>query len=330
MEETYIYEYIWIDGFSKIRSKTRLVNTININLEWTFDGSSTGQGTTSSSDIILKPVKSYIDPFRLHKNSYILLCECLYNSNEPHITNNRNSCDIIDKQTLINECLFGIEQEYIIYNSSTNLPYGWENDKIPKQGPYYCGVGGNVSYGRKIVEEHLSMCIKAGLKICGVNAEVMPSQWQYQIGPLEATECADQLWVSRYILERTAESYNAYISYDPKPFKNLNSSGAHINFSTYKMRTKNKDSMEEIHRVCKCLISTHSDDIIYYGENNKKRYDKCNYAVSDRSASIRIPLYVNKNGYGYIEDRRPSSNMDPYLVIKRILMSVFKYTEINI
>lgn len=60
-----------------------------------------------------------------------------------------------------------------------------------------------------------------------------------------------------------------------------------------------------------------------YGENKGRltglhetsRMDKFSFGVANRAASVRIPSQVaNDNGKGYIEDRRPASDIDPYVV----------------
>ena len=40
--------------------------------------------------------------------------------------------------------------------------------------------------------------------------------------------------------------------------------------------------------------------------------------MSDRGASIRIPISTAKDWKGYLEDRRPASNADPYLITNLI------------
>ena len=337
----YIYEYVWIDAFNKCRSKIKITdicvhsnNAFDL-LQWNFDGSSTGQSTTDKSDIILIPVSYFNNPFDYNQNSYILLCECVHGDlNQPFFTNNRSNLVDLFNQVKNEEPWFGIEQEYIIYDSLTRKPYNWEGrieESVGMQGPYYCSVGGNCAFGREIVNEHMLMCLKANIKICGTNAEVMPSQWEFQVGPLNPIECADQLWVSRYILDRVCEKYNAYIEYHPKPFKNWNGSGCHTNFSTHNMR-QSPDGLKIIVDYCNKLVADHKNTIEHYGLENEKRligihetssYNKCTYGIADRSASIRIPLQVYKNKCGYLEDRRPASNCDPYLVIYHILKKLF-------
>ena len=53
-----------------------------------------------------------------------------------------------------------------------------------------------------MVEAHLEACLDAGLGISGINAEVMPGQWEFQVGPLSPLDVSDQLWVARWLLYR--------------------------------------------------------------------------------------------------------------------------------
>ena len=58
------------------------------------------------------------------------------------------------------------------------------------------------------------------------------------------------------------------------------------------------------------------------GDHETQSIDQFSYGVSDRGASIRIPWQVNVAGKGYIEDRRPNANMDPYVVANLITDTV--------
>ena len=79
-------------------------------------------------------------------------------------------------------------------------PYRWPKQGYPgPQGPYYCAVGGNNVYGRDVVEAHYRACMYAGIQISGTNAEVMPAQWEFQVGPCEGIEMGDQLWMARLV-----------------------------------------------------------------------------------------------------------------------------------
>ena len=332
-----VAEYIWIDG-ENLRSKIKIFHSEILNFpEWNFDGSSTDQSVTKDSDLFLKPVYSCKNPFfkKLEK-SYIVLCQVMNPDGTPHETNNYHKLYNFIQHNLkisYNDSWFGIEQEYIILDKNGNA-FDIDNicnDKIEyNKNQHYCSVGTGKAMGRQIAEEHMLMCMEAEIKICGINSEVTGSQWEFQIGPLNAYDVSNQLWIARYILNKIAEKYNAIITFDPKPFKNLNGSGAHTNFSTIEMREKN--GIKQIYEAIDKLSKTHIEHIKVYGKNNDKRLigtnetaniDTFSYGSCDRSSSIRIPLNVLKDKCGYLEDRRPAANMDPYLVTERILKTVF-------
>lgn len=324
-----LLEYIWIDGFEQVRSKNRIINTyikdVNKLPLWNFDGSSTGQASGKHSDIILKPVRIYNNPFAKFE-SYLVLCECLNKDLTPHITNTRHNCLNTEG------CLFGIEQEYTLFDRY-DKPYNWMRHDNPGkggQGPYYCSVGGDRAFGRYISQEHLDLCIEAGVNICGTNAEVMASQWEYQIGVCDALLVSDDLWISRYILHRVTEKYNCYATFFPKPKEgDWNGTGGHTNFSTKEMREPN--GIDAIYAACEKLKLKHSEHMLVYGKNNDKRlsghHETSNihnftYGVGDRGGSVRIPIHVFNDKCGYLEDRRPASNLDPYLVTNMMIKTI--------
>ena len=236
-----------------------------------------------------------------------------------HASNTRAHLREIEEKFSKENIWFGIEQEYTFFEGRN--PLGWPEGGYPApQGPFYCGVGADEAFGREIVEDHLDLCLEAGLELSGINAEVMPGQWEYQIGPLGPLEVADQMWVSRWLLYRISEDYGVSATLHPKPVKgDWNGAGAHINFSTQSMREKG--GLKVIEDACEKLSKKHDEHIAVYGAHNEERLtgdhetqsiSEFSYGVSDRGASIRIPMQTSNDGYGYLEDRRPSSNMDPY------------------
>ena len=318
-------EYIWMDGHThtqKLRSKTKIlskkISSVSELPEWGFDGSSTNQAEGNFSDCLLKPVWLCKDPIR-GKENILVMCEVMNADGSVHASNTRAHLREIEEKFSKEKVWFGIEQEYTFFEGRN--PLGWPEGGYPApQGPFYCGVGADEAFGREIVEDHLDLCLEAGLELSGINAEVMPGQWEYQIGPLGPLEVADQMWVSRWLLYRISEDYGVSATLHPKPVKgDWNGAGAHINFSTQSMREKG--GLKVIEDACEKLSKKHDEHIAVYGAHNEERLtgdhetqsiSEFSYGVSDRGASVRIPMQTSNDGYGYLEDRRPSSNMDPY------------------
>lgn len=326
-------EYIWLDGYKptqSLRSKTKIEKDFSGELEdcpnWSFDGSSTEQAPGGSSDCVLKPVFIVPDPQR--KDAYLVMCEVLSADGKPHESNGRATIEDDD-----NDFWFGFEQEYFLWDPETNKPLGFPAGGYPgPQGPYYCSVGAKNAYGREIVEEHLDACLDAGLNVEGINAEVAAGQWEFQIFAKGAKRAGDEIWVARYLLERIGERYGVAINWHCKPLGQLdwNGSGMHANFSNEVLRTANSKATFE--KICEAFRPVVKEHIAVYGADNDQRLTgkhetasihDYSYGVSDRGASIRIPLYsVQKGWSGYLEDRRPNSAADPYKVAARIIKTV--------
>lgn len=327
--------YIWIDGTGQgLRCKTRTLEKYPSSPDelpvWNFDGSSTAQAVGHDSDVYMKPVAIYPDPMVLGENC-LVMCETQDKDGKPHPTNYRSSCAQVMKKVEETQPWFGIEQEYTLLDLD-GYPFGWPKGSFPgPQGPYYCAVGANRVYGRQVAEAHYKACLYAGIAVGGINAEVMPGQWEYQVGPTEGIKMGDDLWVARYIMDRVCEDLGVICSLDPKPMPgDWNGAGAHCNFSTVAMREAG--GIKYINEAIEKLSKEHSRHIILYdptgGEDNKRRLtgahetahiDRFNAGVAHRGASIRIPRQINKDGCGYLEDRRPSSNCDPYLVTESLV-----------
>ena len=325
------FEYIWLDGYQpepNLRSKTKILDfdtfdgDVNQLPEWSFDGSSTLQAEGHSSDCLLKPVAAYPDAAR--KNGWLVVAEVLNPDGTPHVSNTRATIDDDSE-----DYWFGFEQEYVFMQNGS--PLGFPEKGYPKpQGPYYCAVGyGNVA-GRDIVEEHLDACLDAGLSITGINAEVMLGQWEYQCFGKGPRKASDDLIISRYLRHRIAEKYGVIVELHPKPIKgDWNGSGLHTNFSNVEMREVGGEEL--FTAICEAFAPMHQEHIEVYGSSNNERLtglhetqsiDKFSYGVSDRGASIRIPVSTAQTWKGYLEDRRPASNADPYRVSARIIKTV--------
>lgn len=204
---------------------------------------------------------------------------------------------------------FGIEQEYTIMslNGSNPWPLGFPSNGYPSpQGPYYCSVGGENSFGRRFSDALIFKCLKAGLTVSGTNAEVMCGQWEIQVGPVKGIDMADQLWLMRYIMNRVAEDFNVKVDIRPKPIKgDWNGSGCHTNFSS--TSTRNDVGMKNIKEQLERLSTCHEKCVLFYGARNYERLTGLHetsslaffsYGVANRGASVRIPRTTDRDGKG--------------------------------
>nr|GLL35311.1 glutamine synthetase cytosolic isozyme [Ipomoea trifida] len=328
-----IVEYIWIDGTglglrSKARTIPKAVKDPSELPKWNYDGSSTGQAPGEDSEVILYPQAIFRDPFR-RGNNILVMCDAYTPAGEPIPTNKRyNAAKIFNHPDVVaEEPWYGIEQEYTLLQKDVKWPLGWPVGGFPgPQGPYYCGIGADKAFGRDIVDSHYKACLYAGINISGINGEVMPGQWEFQVGPSVGISAGDEVWVARYILERITEIAGVVLSFDPKPIPgDWNGAGAHTNYSTKSMR--NDGGFEVIKKAISKLGLKHKEHIAAYGEGNERRLtgrhetasiDKFSWGVANRGASVRVGRDTEKEGKGYFEDRRPASNMDPYVVTSMV------------
>ncbi|OAF70327.1 hypothetical protein A3Q56_01964 [Intoshia linei] len=339
-ENSFILTYIWIDGFGKTtRSKCKVLNFSKEDIElkdvpiWYGYGFVKGVVGEIESYQTYVPVAMYNDPFLENKNK-LILCVTFDINGKPTVLNRRGETEKFLKNIKKLEPWFGFEQEYYILNEKR--PYKWPKIGFPgPMGPHYCGVGGSRSYGRALTVAHLKACLYAGLHIGGVNGECVPGQWEYQIGPLDGITVSDEMWVSRYILERIAEDFGLDVCFDPKPIPGIwSGSGGHCNFSTNEMRKAG--GIEYVEKAIEKMSLKHNQDMKLYdpskgianedrltGEYFCSAMHKFTTGVEDKFASVRIPNLCNKAGCGYLEDRRPSADCDPYLVVSTIVKTVF-------
>ena len=340
-------EYLWIDGTEPdpiIRSKARVIHFSKgkeVSLSdfpgWSFDGSSTNQAAGNDSDCMLKPVSFVKDPIRGDGN-YLVMCEVFMPNGEAHPTNTRAKLrEVLEKGGAAHDPWIGFEQEYTMFDG--NIPLGWPEEGFPgPQGPYYCSAGTGRVIGRELVERHTKACLDAGIMLYGINAEVMYGQWEYQIGyrgvvgeSADVLNVSDHLIFARWLMERLSEDFGIGISLSPKPIKgDWNGAGNHSNFSTKSMRDPST-GQATIDSAIENLRKNHDLHIRNYGAGLADRltglHETCHITEfksgrSDRGASIRIPAQVAIDGYGYIEDRRPAANCDPYLVSALLLNTI--------
>jgi len=343
-------EYVWIGGNNELRCKTRTLDAPCFDPEklpvWNYDGSSTEQAPGTDSEVLMVPRAVYKDPFRAgpkgSSNDILVICDCYKPDpdapkgvGEAIPTNTRVKCAKIMEAVKSQNPWFGIEQEYTLFEPDGITPYGWPQGGAPgrAQGPYYCSIGTENAYGRPIVEAHYKACLYAGINISGINGEVMPGQWEYQVGPCTGIESPDQLIMSRYLLIRICEQFGIRVSFDPKPIPgDWNGAGCHTNVSTDAMRAPGGYSVIEKAMERLGAPGKQDEHIAAYdisgGEDNKRRLTgahetapitKFSWGVANRGCSVRIPRMTEKEKCGYFEDRRPASNMDPYVVTGKIM-----------
>ena len=314
-----VLEYVWLDANEQLRSKTKVadgdINKLELVPIWGYDGSSTDQAPGNHSDVTLTPVKLYHNPFQ--PAGWLVMCS----------TEKREAITFEDSE----DYWFGFEQEYFITNG-TGKPLGWENGEPGPQGPYYCGIGASKVAGRDVVSDHMTKCIDAEIDITGTNAEVALGQWEYQVFSKGAKNAGDDLWMSRYILERVAEEHDCDINIEPKPIKgDWNGSGMHTNFSIDSMRNNANKGIYD--SILGKLEDKHDEHIAVYGKDNDQRMtgkhetasiDEFTYGEGNRGASVRIPPETVESNYttGYLEDRRPASNANPYDITKVIIDTI--------
>jgi len=335
-------EYVWLDceytdghNFdlcSKAMTLDSAPQSVNDLPNWSYSGEEDGIAV----EVIILPRRIYRDPFRRGPN-IIVWTECFKCPREgskeehgpPQAWNSRFACDAAMSRAIAEgeEPWFGIEQEYYLLDVNTNWPLGWPCGDFPgPQGAYFCSTGAQKAPGRDIVESHYRACLYAGVKLGGINSEVAPGQWEFQVGPAVGIAASDDLWMARYLLQRICELFQVNVTFDPKPVPEWAGLGCHTNYST--KSTRGPGGYDVIVRHCERLQKRHKDHMEVYGDCNERRLigndetqsiDKFSFGVGDRGASIRIPVKAASCGCGYYEDRRPAANMDPYQVTRMIV-----------
>lgn len=342
-------EYVWVDADGNTRSKTRTLDaskaeSVGSLPKWNFDGSSTGQAPGDDSEVILRPCRIFADPFRPRSDgidNILVMCDTWTPAGEPLPTNARAVAAAAFEGHDDEEIWFGMEQEFTLFNLDERTPLGWPQGGMPSrpQGPYYCSVGPENSFGRHITDAHYKACLYAGIDISGTNGEVMPGQQEYQVGPCVGIDAGDQLTMSRYILQRVCEDFQVYCTLHPKPIVegDWNGAGMHTNVSTKSMREEG--GLDVIKKAIYKLGAKHQEHIAVYGTGNELRLtglhetasiDQFCFGVANRGASIRIGRDTEAEGKGYFEDRRPASNADPYVVSGKIMSTIMEDVEVPV
>lgn len=329
-------EYIWTDVDGVPRSKSRVFSEMPEQFpDWNFDGSSTGQAKTQDSEVWLKAKQVYVDPWT--PEAVLVLCETFNPDGTPHPTNTRARASVTyDVIKTEHDPWFGIEQEFFLMDTATGRPLGFPANRQHTPAPqfqFYCGVGDANAIGRSIVTKAYHACLVAGVKVCGMNGEVAPGQWEIQVGPLPGVEAADDIVMMRWLLHRVTEGTGVTVDFGAKPIQGYNGSGAHTNFSTKAIRDE-KQGRKAIAAALEALDARHEHHLKVYagrGNDNALRLTGTHetsdprvfsYGVGARDASVRIPTQTQEKGYGYLEDRRPSSSCDPYQVVQAIMETV--------
>lgn len=346
-DDKVLAEYVWVDAKGECRSKTRTLPVARTEAvdklpRWNFDGSSTDQAPGDDSEVILRPCRIFKDPFRPRADgldNILVMCDTYTPAGEAIPTNTRAIAAKAFEGKEDEEVWFGLEQEFTLFNLDQRTPLGWPKNGVPNraQGPYYCSAGPENSFGRAVTDAMYRCCLYAGLEISGTNGEVMPGQQEYQIGPCVGIDAGDQLFMSRYILQRVCEEFQVYCTLHPKPIVegDWNGAGMHTNVSTKSMREAG--GLDIIKQAIYKLGAKHQEHIAIYGEGNELRLtgkfetasiDEFSFGVANRGASVRIGRDTEADGCGYFEDRRPSSNADPYLVTGKIMATIMEDIEV--
>lgn len=333
--QSLVATYVWIDGTSHIRCKYRTVEFSSaapvIFPVWEFEGVHTYQTDAGC----LVPVKIIRDPFSDNAHDSVVLCECVSETTGlPSANDTRTVAKSIFETGRNVHPMFALEQEYMLCNGTTLQPLKWDElyseSSIPKQNTAYCGVGVGHTTGRDIALEHYRACLKAGLNIKGLHAKTTPSQWAFQMGPLEGLHAGDELWLARYLLEVICEKHSLKPIFHPKPKRKFGGLGCHVCYSND--QTRQPEGLVEIMLIIQCLYENHASDMVVFGKDNNLRltgenisaYNDFTYGVGDRSKSVCIPVTVFNSKCGFLEDRRPAANCDPYIVTATIHKTAIK------
>lgn len=335
-------EYFWVTAKNDAVSKTKIVDfptkpTVPSDFPAFYADASSVFGVpfadlglydpATNADCKLHPVRMAPFPFRsgYPGGSYLVLCEVLNHQDDtPHPTNTRAALRAVMKEVAAQEPWIGIEQEYRLWA----VEKGDAGDTLNEL---------TTGQGQRFVDEHMLACVQAGIPFVGSNREALTDCWEFQVGGpgVDPLMAADQLWMARWLLYRVAETSGLAVDLDPAPAVGFwNGLSTHTNFSTKAMRTP-KGGYAHIIAACEALKGAVDKHLAVYGEPEFSRrvaehrpvsvpcrFTEFSYGVADRLASVRIPGHVAVRGHGYIEDRRPCVDADPYEVAKALLETI--------
>ena len=322
---TYSLEYIWLGGSNEFRSKVRIMDELpDFPPVWNYDGSSTGQATTETSQCTLIPVRTYTD--RKNPTYIYVLCDT------PERRQMTSIQDTLDMWV-------GFEQEFFIWDLVMDRSIG-SYGNMPPQGPYYCGVEAIAGYDYcrkhtvadllRLTELIARRCCDIGCELTGYNLEVAPGQTEIQVMSRSALKACDDLMMMRFMAHRVLIAERCKPVWDPKPLgPEWNGTGLHTNISTG--ATRCEGGIRAIHEYMDLLSQKHAEHLTVYGSGNETRLtgrhetssmNIFTWSVGGRHTSVRIPSEVSLAGCGYFEDRRPAGNANPYLIAERILRTL--------
>lgn len=304
-----IVDYVWIGEDGDLKSKTKIFYKIIERVDElpVFSYDSILSNSPESSEIFVYPKRLFRCPFRRPYGA-IVMCDT-HNSKNTLVDNHRHRAKKIFSTFADQKPYFGLTQMFSIATIGIDDNQENKNELSDK----YCSVGAQNVIGRDISEDHLEACMYAGINVSGTNVGKHLGEWEFHLHPSEGLDAADQLWIARYILEKTAEKYHTQIIYDAHP-----DAKCYVSFSTQSMREEG--GLNVIMSTIEKLKIKHREHLKYYGCDTSK-FDEFNCAIGNRKASIRVPTNTYKNKRGCLEDRRPPANMNPYLVMTKLLES---------
>jgi glutamine synthetase len=311
------YVYIWTDAAGQFRSKVRWME--GEPTDWSYDGSSTGQATMESSEVVLKPVMVYMPKAGSDLYNYVL---CALRSHAGGtVVGDVFEPLSAEKRAVLKDVRVAFEQEFFVFDGVQ--PYKMGDWTHVEQGPFYCSVGvaGN-GFIEPLVREVFERAVTIGIGATGYNLEVAPAQGEIQVdGP--AFKAACDLVMLRYLLWDTLGRHGLQPNFEPKPLgPHRNGSGLHTNISTDK--TMSSGGFDIVKRLMSDLSDAHVAWMPLLGEGNAARLtglhetstmDSFSWAVGSRGSSVRIPYSTARDGFGYFEDRRPAANANPFQIL---------------